>query len=106
MHASFILDEFRLSLDQVTAFVLRKHKAGIRIASLFSRGDCPWWRWLLMRLWAFVLAAGLLKGLRERGKESVQDCTWPAGPIGPKRIEFTITSKYGSLSRLQTRGLG
>ena len=69
LHASFILDEFRLSLDQVTAFVLRKHKAGIRIASLFSRGDCPWWRWLLMRLWAFVLAAGLLKGLRERGKD-------------------------------------
>jgi hypothetical protein len=26
LHASFILDEFRLSLDQVTAFVLRKHK--------------------------------------------------------------------------------
>jgi hypothetical protein len=85
-----------------------------------------------MRLWAVVLAARLLRGLRERGKEggregcreggregreglrrgreggkeTVQECTWPAGPIGPKRIDFTITSKYCSLSRLQTGGLG
>ena len=82
LHASFILDEFRLSLDQVTAFVLRKHKAGIRIASLFSRGDCPWWRWLLMRLWAFVLAARLLKGLRERGKEGGREETRAGHQLG------------------------